>query len=224
MTKTRLAITVFLALFSLPNYGQIFVFDNTSNLTGEIAGGFNDVEVGDEINLIGGATTITEFSFRYYYNSAAGAKATVRFYDTSGPGGTPGNTLFQSASLDLPASNYGSLTISGMSVDVPARMIWAVHFDTPSFGEVGLLAHNGVGIGNGPGQSRDDYWHNFGTLTSPAWTLRNTGPINNYGAQLTAIPEPAAAPVIAGASLLAFFGLRRWRNRRVKPLATATQI
>ena len=214
MTKTIFALAVFLGLklISLPLQAQIFVFDNTTNPGAGITGGFNDVEVGDEINLLGGATTITEFTFKYYYNSGPGAKATVRFYDTTAPGGLPGNTLFTSAPLDLPASTSGSLTISGMSVPVPARIIWAVAFDTPSFGEVGLIAYNGVGIGDGPGQSRDDYWQNLGTSTAPAWVLRNNGLINNYGVRLTAIPEPMAAPVVAGVSLLLFIGARRWRK------------
>ena len=217
MTKATFALAFFLGLelISLPLQGQIFVFDNTTNPSGGITGGFNDVEVGDEINLIGGATTITEFTFHYYYNSAPGAKATVRFYDTTAIGGLPGNTLYSSGPLDLPiASTGGTLTISGMSVPVPARIIWAVAFDTPSFGEVGLLAYNGVGIGDGPGQSRDDYWQNLGGPNAPAWALRNNGLINNYGARLTAIPEPMAAPVVAGVSLLLFIGVRRWSKNR----------
>ena len=212
MTKTTLAFVLLMGieLVLVPLQGQILVFDNTSNFTGGITGGFGDVEVGDEVNLLGGPATVTEFTFNYYYNNSdPGATATVRFYDTSSPGGLPGNTLFESVPIGLPASNYGTLTIAGMSVSVPARIVWAVQFDTPSVGEVGLLTFNGVGIGDGPGQSRDDYWRNLGSPTAPAWVLGNNGLINNYGARITAIPEPMTAPLITGVSLLLFAGARR---------------
>src|SRR5688572_31909661 len=103
------------ALTGLSAQGQeYFAYDNTA--TPQTVGGdilYTDVhfpEIGDEINLIGGANVVTRFQFEYRYNGASSDSATgiLRFRDlvpdaTSPTGFSPstGAPLLQSTPFDL---------------------------------------------------------------------------------------------------------------------------
>src|ERR1041385_8815048 len=95
MTKNSLTLAVaFAALASLSAKAQFIAYDNSSTYEGSVTSRGN-VEVGDEINLSTGASTLTDFQFEYNYTGpVAGnpdATGVLRFYakDGTSSGGIP---------------------------------------------------------------------------------------------------------------------------------------
>jgi hypothetical protein len=203
-------------LAAAPAKAQTFAFDNTSNYQ-NLTSDRGTIEIGDEVNLTTGPATMTEFVFEYLYTGTDTGSATVqvRFYDKTGNAGTtPGNVLFQTVPFTI-QSGFNAVNITGMSVPVPGRLIWTADFEGLSGPQpnAGLLFYNGVSVGDGPGQSRDDHWENLGTPIAPNWALINTaGVVDNFGARITVIPEHGTSAVVAGLALAGFAAIRRYKN------------
>lgn len=210
MTKKSLTLAVATAaLASLSAKAQIIAYDNTTGYQGQFSNRGN-FEVGDEIYLTTGATTLTDFAFEYNYTAGGdGATGVLRLWNKVGD--VPGTLLFQSQPFAL-QSGLHSAAVNGLSLDVPGTLIWTVDFDGIGAGEeAGLLFYNGVGVGSGPGQSLDDYWENQGTAAIPNWVLVDTPTlIDNFGARVTVVPEPTTVGLlIGGAAVLGLAARRR---------------
>ena len=216
MTRTNsLTLAVaFAALASLSAKAQsLIAYDNTTSYQNMVSSR-GAIEIGDEINLIGGANTITSFAFEYNFTGTGAAPtAFFRIWDKTGAGGlAPGNLLLQSAQFTLEAG-FHTVTLDNLSLAVPGTIIWTVDFDGafPGSDNAGLLFYNGVGVGGGPGQSFDDHWENLGTVAAPNWVLAdNAGVIDNFGARVTVVPEPGTiALFVGGAAVLGLAARRR---------------
>lgn len=215
MTKNSLTLAVaFAALASLSAKAQFIAYDNSSTYEGSVTSRGN-VEVGDEINLSGGAATLTDFQFEYNYTGpVAGnpdATGVLRFYAKDGNGGlTPGTLLFESAPFTLQAGFHQG-AINGQSIAVPGTLIWSVAFN----GIAGTGDNAGLLFYDPPtaGSSFDDHWEFTGEVNNPTphWVLTdNPGLIDNFGARVTVVPEPTTVGLlIGGATLLGIAARRR---------------
>ena len=228
MTTTKsVTLTIAAIVASLSSQAQFFAYDNTAspqhpvgNTTDILYTDIHFPEIGDEINLIGGANTVSRFQFEYVYTgpSSDNATAVLRFRELvpSGPGFTvsTGAPLLQSAPFDL-ENGFHQVDTGPISVATPGRFVWTVQFSVPSPGGTpdnpvgggnpgGLLFYNGAGVGDGPGESANDHWE-FNTNTGQ-WTLYNSAlGIDNFNARVTVVPEPGtvALMVVGGAALVA---------------------
>jgi hypothetical protein len=222
MTKNSLTLAVaFAALASLSAKAQgIIAYDNTTGYQNTVTSRGN-TEIGDEINLTTGATTLTDFQFEYNYSGPVSGNpagsGVLRIYDKSGNGGlTPGNLLFQSDPFTLNAGfNQGA--VHNLSVTVPGTIIWTVQFSgiLGTGDNAGLLFYNGVGVGGGPGESFDDHWEFTGEVGNPTphWVLTdNTGVIDNFGGRATAVPEPATVGLLLGGAAILGMAARRRKS------------
>ncbi len=164
------------------------VYDNTSGPAIYTAAG----EVGDTVTLAGTARYVTQISIGVFGsggNPDSGDTFQMKLWDATGPGGSIGNLLWQSSSLNIPVS--GPLQLISFNVPdvlVPNTLIFDIsHTDS---GSVYFQWSNPVSVGSSPStawtygtQQQGDY---FGT---PA----------NYMAQIQAIdavPEPGALWVL----------------------------
>jgi hypothetical protein len=214
MTKNSLTLAVAVAaIASLSAKAQGTVaYDNTTGYENAMTGRGN-IELGDEINLTTGPSTLTDFSFEYNYTGAGGASGVLRIYDKTGGGGlAPGNLLFQSDPFTL-TTGFHSAAIHNQSIDVPGTLIWTVQFSgLTTATEGGLLFYNGVGVGSGPGQSLDDYWENSNPGGTPNWVVaHNDTVIDNLGSQVivAAVPEPTTIGLLVGGAAMLGFAARR---------------
>lgn len=176
---------------------------------------------GDQIDLGFSGLTLTEFQFEYFLPSASGNETLAfRLYANDGPGGSPGTVLFDQSAFSItanPDTTEGNLsTVTFDDVDlasagvVPQNFTWAVQFSGIDGGEnAGLPIYSDPN----PGQSFDDFWEDVGGT----WTLKNFGgsPTANFGAQVTAVPEPTVLGLggLAGLLFLSVRGYRRFAGR-----------
>lgn len=216
MTKKSLTLAVATAaLASLSAKAQVIAYDNTTGYQGRVTA-LGNSEVGDEINLTTGASTLTDFAFEYNYSGGDGATGVLRLWAKDAAGNlAPGTLLLQSTPFVL-QSGFHSASVNGLSLSVPGTLIWSVDFDGLAGAEsAGLLFYNGVGVGSGPGQSLDDYWENTGTVAVPNWVLRETdnvafpNVIDNFGARVTVVPEPTTVGLLVGGAALLGLAARR---------------
>lgn len=211
MTNKSLTLAVaFAAIASLSAKAQgTIAYDNSTGYQNSVTARGN-MELGDEINLTTGPSTLTDFSFEYNYTGTGGATGTLRIYAKDGGSGlAPGTLLLQSDPFTL-QSGFHSASVNNVSVAVPGTLIWTVDFEGLTGTEAGLLFYNGVPVGSGPGQSLDDYWENHGTVGAPDWVIaRNDTVIDNFGARVTVVPEPTTVGLLIGGAAVLGFAVRR---------------
>lgn len=168
------------------------VYENATTYTGNI---FNPgaSEVGDEV-ILGGTDRVGEtFRFEYYGSGTWNNNETVRirFYQNDGP--LYPNTIFFDSGVqtlafpvDISGRNTLQYDLTGTTIILPDDFTWSVQFGGIDSGETAALAlYNPPTFGN----NYDDYWFNNGAT----WELRaatNGTPIN-FGATITAVPEPS---------------------------------
>lgn len=196
-------------------YAEV-VYDNSNpkSLSGYYY--YTSSEFGDQVTLGGTERTISEVKINYYLNASASGNETaqVRLYSNDGAGGGPGTLLYDSGSFSITYSattgGYSVIDINELAVASGNSLTWTILFSgiDPSAGEVG-----GVLFVDPPtvGSSYDDYWvKNNGT-----WELNrfpdNGGKVANFGAQITAVPEPGtiALGVLGGMIWLGMAARRR---------------
>ena len=226
----RLATGFFAAsslwISSLSALGDIIVYSNaTVRLDKYYAPGL--AQFGDEIILSGGAgQRMTSFTFEYFATGLSGNETvTLRFYRNDGaqvvggsfPANKPSTVLYDSGSFpivntfpdgntlrfDLPL-NDPNLIIPNNNFD----FTWTVQFGGITGSEVAALdLYSPPNVGN----NYNDYWEQLPSLD---WELRAGPagtPVMNFGATMTAVPEPSPLQVglLAGAIWLGWGIYRR---------------
>lgn len=213
----RKVFAVFSAMAVITTAAQAgVVYNNATNFLGQYFGTTN--EFGDQITLAGDPLerVLESFKFEYFLSRAASGDERVQFriYDNNGPAGTPGDIIYQ---FDQPlslagATGYRTVEIPDINTPVPDIFTWTVQFTGVTGTEqAGLLFYDPPAVGS----SFDDYWENEGGV----WSLKRFstagGPIANFGAQATAVPELSTLQY-ALMSGLAFMGLSAYRRFRTK--------
>lgn len=172
------------------------VYDNATTYTTNF---FNPgaSEVGDQV-ILGGTDRVGEtFRFEYYGNGLGSGGNTnetvrIRFYVNDGPL-YPNTVFFDSGVQSLPHPNNADgrntlqYDLTGSTIILPDDFTWSVQFGGIDAGETaGLSLYTPPTFGN----NYNDYWFNNGAT----WELRadttNGIPIN-FGASITAVPEPS---------------------------------
>lgn len=181
------------------------VYDNSTNVSFYSYGSTD--EFGDEINVQGGGGVLTQFKFEYYlsHNVTGLELADLRFYDSRGPGGSPGNLLFDSGAFSIPPG-YNTVTVCNRWVTVPSTFIWTVQFSgLQSRQSAGLIFQNPPRLGS----SLDDFWMR---TKDGVWALYRFssvgGPVANFGAQATLV-EGGSYPGAGGNGVFITPGLIR---------------
>ncbi len=225
--RNTAAILVGVTFFGASASASI-VYDNSTQYLGSFTDQ-NNFEAGDEIQLAGTDRTMTSFSFEYSLYSDSGAvsgnetaELFIRARDGNPNGLTPGTILYDSGVISLAgrqnAAGFGTITADNTSVLLPPSgdVVWTVKFsgieNTPDPAHAGQFVGEHAGLlYYGPvtvGSSFDDYWINRG---SGFELVSVDGITDNFGAQLTAVPEPSTiALILIGASAL---GVARFRRQ-----------
>ena len=225
-TKTRysgklIALAAATCALSATAYAEI-VYDN-SNPKSYQGQWFNaGVEFGDQVNLAGSSRLLTDFKVDYYLSPAASGNevAQIRFYANDGASngqvnGTPGTLLFDSGTFALSttvdAKGFNTIDInlsSSGGVNVPDSFTWTI-----LFGGIDPIEQAGVLFYNPPtvGSSYDDFWAKSADGSWALNTFPAAGRVANFGAQVTAIPEPGtvALAVVGGLIWLGVAARRR---------------
>jgi hypothetical protein len=195
---------------------QAIVYDNTTTFGNRVQTLLSDLvvegtELGDEVQLAGTAREVTELRLLFFYRGVDGGQfdARIRLLMDDGPGGTPGTQLYASPLVESLDANNGlnEYTFAIPNVTVPDTVIWTID----GFNPVNITDELGPAYFHPPtiGSSEDFFWRFDGQFewTPYAW---GGSPYANFGAQITAVPEPATLAALAlGASFL--LGRRRQR-------------
>lgn len=190
--------------------GQTLVYDNTTTYLNNnfplLPEWRNDsAEVGDEIWLEGTQREVVELKLLFWYRGTVPGTfdARIRFRPVVGDREIPGDAFFSS---DL---FVGVPTVAGMNeyrfaipnVVVPDRFVWTIEATNRqgSVGELGPAYFHAPTIG----WSDDFFWQSD---MGSEWINYSWGgdPYANFGASVTAVPEPATLLGLAmGAGLIA---------------------
>jgi len=182
------------------------VYDNTTNVLGFLIGAGED-EWGDAMTLAGTERNVTGFDAMIHSNSGAfTADLTARLY-AGGSGGVDPGALLWSATVTgaAIAGGLGTYSFVVPGVLVPNDVTWTVQMTNRS----NSTAVAGPRFVSPPtvGSSEDYVWdHVGGVWTDTAFGVGANN--NNFGARLTAVPEPASL------TALALGGLALLRRRR----------
>ncbi len=196
---------------------QSLVYSDTATYSGDNfnfdSGQAGTVYAGNEIVLAAANDVITQFQVQIDFTGTGTPTGTVdvSFYNNNGAAfngyATPGSTIWDSGSSSLSAFSTGggeTLTYTVPSVTVPKDFTYVVSFNGLTSTEVGGLSIYG---NTTVGQNYNDAWVNTGS----GWTLQKatgTAPAPQFGATLTAIPEPSTIALgVMGAC--AFLARRR---------------
>jgi hypothetical protein len=197
------------------------VYDNSSTDLNRIQPATNNVEFGDEVTLAGTDRIVNDVKFEYFLsqNANGNEKLQLTLYANDGPAivrtlpdgstisvPTPNTVLYTSPILDPLGLSFQTAEVSQFEVAVPNSFTWAVTFQGIDAGEVA-----GLRVFDPPttGSSFGDFWaKNNGTWNT---YLFSDGVAANFGARISAIPEPTtlAYALLAGLSCFGYFGYRR---------------
>lgn len=200
-------------LFVSSAQAQSIVYDNTTtsldnNLPLLPEWLDESAEAGDEIWLAGTDRQVTELKLLFNYRGTipGTVDALIRFreYDQSFQG--PGATFYESGLTQVQTlAGIHELTFDIPSIVVPDHFVWTVQLFNRqgSVGELGPAYYNPATVGF----SDDFLWQRGGN----EWTAYSWGgdPYANFGARLTAVPEPATLSAIGIGALLALKRRRR---------------
>jgi hypothetical protein len=195
---------------------QQVVYDNTAN---SLDNNFpllpewrdDSAEAGDDIWIVGSAREVVELKLLFFYRGTEPGTIDlqVRFRDVDENTQTPIGAFYETGIVqDLPTvAGINEYTFAIPNVTVPDHFVWTVQaYDRQgSVGELGPAYYNPATVGF----SDDFFW--LSDMGSE-WTAYSWGgdPYANFGARLTAVPEPASALALCA-------GLAALCRRRRKP-------
>jgi hypothetical protein len=172
-------------------YAEV-VYDNSQTSVGYYYNAAT--EFGDQVNLSGTSRIVTDLKINYYLsaNASGNETAEVRLYSNDGGSGAPGTLLYDSGSFNLvynaTSQGYSTINIDELSVPVGSSVTWTILFSgIDPIETAGVLFYDPPTVGS----SYDDYWVKS---ADGSWHLNNfpgsDGQVANFGAQITAVPEP----------------------------------
>jgi len=217
MNRTLKAILLSAGLCSLPNLAfSAIVYDNTQNdLTGQYSPATPSFEFGDQITLLGPERTLSQFSFYYFFSGATAStqSVTLRMYANSGTN-APVTPFYASDPIPLStgANGFNTQTInfplSSNLITLPDSFTWTVQFSSLAAGQTGgLLLYGPPNVGS----SFNDFWQNNGAGTWSLNQINNGNTLADFGARVTAVPEPGVL-ALGGIGALLLAGLGRFRK------------
>jgi hypothetical protein len=184
------------------------IYDNSENpLNAYFA---SQTEFGDQIDLQGGGWIADSFRFEYFAAGLGGGEtAFIRFYANNGvPFGeagaqAPGELLYQSPSFPLHSGNIpvDILDLAPLNIQLPNSFTWTILTSGVGPGEIFGLNLYDPPVNNPPytlGTSLNDIWQ----FSASGWQLVQIddlppGASANFGATLTAVPEPGPISLLA---------------------------
>ena len=218
MNRTFKAILLSAGLCSLASLSfSAIVYDNTqTDLGHQYFPAPSGLEFGDQVNLLSGPDrTLSQFSF-YYYISGATANTqsvTVRMYANSGTN-VPVTPFYTSDPIPVStgANGFNTQTInfplSSNVITLPDSFTWTVQFSSLGAGQTGgLLLYGPPSIGS----SFNDFWQKDGAGTWSLNQINNGNTLADFGALVTAVPEPGVL-TLGGIGVLILAGFRRFRK------------
>lgn len=171
------------------------------------------LELGDSVTLSGLNRDLTRFEFEYATDltPAANKVGLVHIFANDGAGGAPGTLLWESATFPL-ADGIKSVDISGISgVTLANSITWSFAVSGLGVGETaGLLLYNPPSVGT----SDSNFWEKDAINWNSKVLDTGSGTIAaNFGARITAVPEPTTVQLaILGALAAIGYGLNRRRS------------
>jgi hypothetical protein len=177
---------------------QSIVYDNTTTSLDNnfplLPAWMNDsAEAGDEIWLGGSDREVTRLAliFNYRGTEPGTFDALIRFHSYDPVFQGPGQTFYESSLTQVQTvAGLHTLSFEIPHVNVPDHFIWTIQaFNRQgSVGELGPAYYNPATVGF----SDDFFWQRGGD----EWTAYSWGadPYANFGARVTAVPEP---PILA---------------------------
>ncbi len=160
-------------------------------------------QMGDQIILSGTARSVVEFDLLLSSTQAVSLSSlTLRFYDLQiGSQGypEPKNQLWTHTLTDVAVDGLTTVNFVVPEIVVPDIFVWTTSADS---GVAGMATFDPPTVGS----SGDFFWDFYGNAWCPLYFYGD--PAANFGAKVTAIPEPVTA------GLLAIGGLSLIRRRR----------
>jgi hypothetical protein len=200
---------------------QTVIYENAGAFTGQRTTAVNEIPMGDIITFAAGDRAVTTVSFEYFLSPGGSGNETAVFQLWVLEGSTvngqqlPGNdvnSLFYTSEVFSIASGttpegYGTANIDLGGLSVRDSMAFTVTFRGLEGNETaGLLFHNDLTpIGTNPtifdsgtGQQEHFSIRRSGSGGLGTWeVLNHDGVVDNFGLQITAVPEPSTSAVLA---------------------------
>jgi len=205
---------VFAALIPQASLADIVVYDNTVNLwTGASQSGTalflgDGVEWGDEVTLAGSSRIGTQLEVLTYCSGTKTAGTVLSLYDNTGAGGAPNNLLW---TTDLGLVHYSYLTpliASLPNVLLPDTVTWTFRLYGSGGYSVGTILYDPPSVGS----SGDWYWCNYYGFSSATCDWVSPRPPANFGAKITAVPEPCSFVMLSVSVLVTAAWYWSWRR------------
>src|SRR5881394_1692842 len=215
MNRTLKDILLSVGLCALPNIGfSAIVYDNSSTDLGQqYFPTPNGLEFGDQVSLLGTDRVLSQFSFYYFFSGATAStqSVTLRMYANSGTN-APVTPFYASDPIPLStgANGFNTQTInfplSSNLITLPDSFTWTVQFSSLAAGQTGgLLLYGPPNVGS----SFNDFWQNNGAGTWSLNQINNGNTLADFGARVTAVPEPGVL-ALGGIGALLLAGLGRF--------------
>jgi hypothetical protein len=205
-TTTALFLLISVSAFSQLSKADTVVYDNTTSGLEMAFGWSGTVEFGDEVNLAGSARIGKRLEVLTYCSATNTTDTVLSLYDNTGIDGAPNNLLWTTdlGNLYYPA---GIATLSADLPDIllPDTVTWTIKFNGYDWitCPLWLTLYDPPSVGSSSG---DSYWYNWG-----GWCQGSVRDCPaNFGAKITAAPEPSALILLG----IAASGLLAYRRRR----------
>ena len=186
--------------------GQVEIVYNNTSISLQ-ASYDSALEFGDQVSLEGINRKLSSFQFEYNASLAPSPSkiGVVRMYANDGPAGAPGTLIWETDQFSL-ENGQGRISFENITgVILPQNLTWSLVASGLNGGEkFGVQLYDPPSIG----ASAADYWQKnaFGGWSLQVLNNANGSTVANFGARITAVPEPTTMvfAVVGGLALLGY--------------------